>query len=368
MRIIPTTEAHIPAVMQMYDHSRSLMRATGNTVQWTAYPTEADLLDDISRHASYIIEDGVPIATFALVHGTEPTYAHIDHGRWIDPAPYATLHRLAKRPGATGIASLAFDFAKNNAPHIRIDTHHTNTPMRHIAASEGFVHCGTVYMDDHTPRLAYEWWRWDEVPRPLVRYVETHILPAHRNYDPAHGPDHVRRVIARAMVISRSYDISPAIVYAAAAMHDIGICEGRENHHLASGRIIRADATLHSLFSQADIEQIAQAAEDHRASASAPPRSLLGCIVAEADRDIEPETIVRRTILYGRTHHPDLDPQQQWQRTLLHLQEKYSERGYLKLLLPSSPNAQPLSELRSLINDPPRLKELYDRLNVEGER
>ena len=145
-------------------------------------------------------------------------------------------------------------------------------------------------------------------------------------------------------------------------MHDIGICEGREVHHLASGRIIRACRELHQWFSDDEIELIAQAAEDHRASATSKPRSLLGCIIAEADRDVEPETIVRRTVEYGLSHYPELDREGHWQRTLQHLDEKYSEHGYIKLWLDDSPNAAPLADLRALIRDHSRLRPLFEEI------
>ena len=47
-----------------------------------------------------------------------------------------------------------------------------------------------------------------------------------------------------------------------------------------------------------------EAVEDHRASASHAPRSIYGKIVAEADRDLEPEHVFRRTIEYGLDHYP----------------------------------------------------------------
>lgn len=143
-------------------------------------------------------------------------------------------------------------------------------------------------------------------------------------------------------------------------MHDIGICEGRKIHHLASGRIIRADRILRRWFTEEEIETIAQAAEDHRASATTQPRSQLGCIIAEADRDIEPETIVRRTVEYGLSHYPALDREGHWQRTLEHLHEKYADGGYIKLWMgDDSPNAAPLADLRTLIKDEARLRTLF---------
>jgi uncharacterized protein len=223
-------------------------------------------------------------------------------------------------------------------------------------------------MPDGAPRDAYEWWRYDEVPADLKEYVESELLPRHEHYDAAHRPNHIRRVIARAICIGERLKVkgetavacnNSHLIYAAAAMHDIGICEGREVHHLASGRIIRADQNLRRWFTEEEIEIIAQAAEDHRASATTKPRSLLGCIISEADRDIEPETIVRRTVEYGLSHYPELDLEGHWQRTLDHLHEKYAEGGYLKLWMDDSPNAAPLAELRALIKNERRLREMF---------
>lgn len=355
------TAGDIDVILKMFDHSRSVMRADGNTNQWVGYPTRADVEADVRRGVSFLIENSklkIVIGTFALVPGEEPTYGYIDHGRWISPTrPYCTLHRLAAMPHTSGIAAAAFAFAKGQSDYLRVDTHATNRPMRHIIEREGFVKSGIIYMPDGGPRDAYEWWRYDEVPSDLKQYIEEAILPRYDHFDPAHRRDHARRVIARSMAMKPS-----AITYVAAAMHDLGLAEGREEHHLASGRIIRADRELRRWFSEEEVELIAQAAEDHRASAARPPRSLLGCIVAEADRDIEPETIVRRTVEYGLGHYPTLDREGHWQRTLDHLHEKYAEGGYIKLWLPDSSNAAPLVVLRALIRDEARLRTLFDTL------
>lgn len=357
--IRPTAEADIDAVMAMYDYSRGLMRASGNRSQWVGYPTRDNLLDDMRRSASFVIADAEgPVGTFALVPGIEPTYGFIDHGRWIDSAtPYVTLHRLAKSPRGRGVAQTAFAEAKRRFAHLRADTHGDNHTMRRLLAREDFVECGTVYMDDGSPRLAYEWWRWDTVPADLQRYVQRYVLPRYEAFDAAHRRDHALRVMARAMRIEADRQ-----VYVAAAMHDLGLAYGREGHHLASGRIVRRSQALPRWFSNDEVELIAQAVEDHRASASRPPRSPLGCIIAEADRDVEPERIVRRTVEYSLDHYPALDRRQHWKRTLEHLHEKYAEGGYIRLWMDHSPNAEPLAELRALIADEARLHILFDRL------
>ena len=196
----------------------------------------------------------------------------------------------------------------------------------------------------------------------IAGYVESSVIPAYSAFDKGHQEDHVRYVIAQAMALARHYDVDPEMVYVAAACHDLGLAEDRKTHHLVSGRIIREDSELRRWFSAEQVETIAQAAEDHRASSSREPRSIYGRIVAEADRQIVPETVVRRTIQYGLDHYPELEREGHWQRTCEHLQEKYAEGGYLRLWVPESPNAARLEELRSLIRDKARLRALFDEI------
>ena len=201
--------------------------------------------------------------------------------------------------------------------------------------------------------------------RELEAYVEKEIIPRYRGFDKAHREDHVRSVIAQALEFARLYGADEDMVYAAAAFHDTGLAVDRDTHHLESGKIIRADKKLRALFTPEKVETIAQAAEDHRASSKNAPRSIYGRIIAEADRFIEPETIIRRTIQFGLSHYPERDREGHWERTLEHLREKYGDGGYLKLWIPESPNAARLEELRKLIRDPEALRPVFERLFLE---
>ena len=199
----------------------------------------------------------------------------------------------------------------------------------------------------------------------LVRYIEDEIIPRYAAFDKAHREDHARAVIDRALAMGRNYPIDEDMLYTAAACHDLGLAVDRKTHHLESGKIIRADARLREWFTPEQIETIAQAAEDHRASATTPPRSIYGALVAEADRMIVPETIIRRTVQFGLSHYPELDKEGHWERTLEHLHEKYAEGGYLHLLIPGSPNEEPLARLRAIIRDEAYLRDLFESIFAE---
>ncbi|MBQ1618012.1 MAG: HD domain-containing protein [Bacteroidales bacterium] len=195
----------------------------------------------------------------------------------------------------------------------------------------------------------------------LRAYIEAEIIPRYACFDAGHREDHARTVISNALELAGHYDVDADMVYAAAAYHDTGLAQGRDGHELASGRIIREDARLRSFFSTGQIETIAQAAEDHRASSKREPRSIYGRIVAEADRIIDADTIVRRAILYGLKNYPQLDKEGQYRRFCDHMQEKYAEGGYLRLWIPESPNAQKLKEFQALLKNPDAVREAFGR-------
>ena len=208
----------------------------------------------------------------------------------------------------------------------------------------------------------------ETVNASLVRFVEGEIIPRYAAFDKAHQEDHARQVIARALDLAAHYPVDVNIVYAAAACHDLGLAVDRKTHHLESGRIIRAMQELRRWFSEAEIETVAQAAEDHRASSDHAPRSIYGRIVAEADRLIDPVTIIRRTVQFGLSHYPELSREEHWERTLEHMHEKYGDQGYLKLWIPESPNAARLEELRVIIRDPAALRAHFERIFDEETR
>ena len=195
----------------------------------------------------------------------------------------------------------------------------------------------------------------------ILAYVEQEILPRYDHFDAAHQRNHAVEVIERSLALAKHYDVDENMVYAIAAYHDTGLCEGRDNHHLVSGRIIREDRKLREWFDEGQIETMAQAAEDHRASSGHEPRSIYGKIVAEADRLITPEKVIRRTIQFTQDHFPNYDKEQQYQRFREHLLEKYSDTGYLRLWIPESDNAVRLEELRKIIRDENKMRDAFEQ-------
>jgi uncharacterized protein len=218
--------------------------------------------------------------------------------------------------------------------------------------------------------------------KELERYILDEIVPEYAEFDSAHREDHAMTVIKESICLADGLKSwienqeSPEAVwnepldrdmlFTAAACHDLGLVNGREQHHLDSGKIIRNALNLKRWFTEAQIEVIAQAAEDHRASSKCAPRSIYGMIVAEADRIIDAETIIRRTIQFGFKHYPGFAREEHIQRAVDHLREKYGRGGYLKLWVPWSENSKRLSDLQDVIADAEAVmkvtSEMYDRL------
>ena len=199
----------------------------------------------------------------------------------------------------------------------------------------------------------------------MKQYIETEILPRYEAFDKAHQRDHADYVIRQSLELAKHYDVDMDMVYAIAAYHDTGLAVDRKTHHIESGKIVRNDRRLDEWFTPEQIETMAQAVEDHRASNKNEPRSIYGMIVAEADRQIDGMTILRRTIQFGLNHYPELDREGHWERTLEHIYEKYAEGGYLRLWIPESPNAIRLREFQSMVKDTILLRKHFDEIYTQ---
>ncbi len=195
----------------------------------------------------------------------------------------------------------------------------------------------------------------------LVEFIETQILPQYASFDRAHNLEHVTRVIRRSLELAKRTGADINMVYTIAAYHDVGMSGPRAVHHITGGKILQSDARLKKWFSAEQIKIMKEAIEDHRASASRAPRSMYGKIVAEADRDIVPEVVFQRTVQYGLANYPELDKEHQWLRFKEHMDQKYSNNGYIRLWIPGSPNEEKLKELRNIIANTSLLREQFEK-------
>lgn len=194
----------------------------------------------------------------------------------------------------------------------------------------------------------------------LQEYIEQTILPQYDSFDGGHKRDHAEAVIAESLQLARAHNADEQMAYVIAAYHDLGLRFDREKHHIYSGEILMADKTLRQWFTEEQLLVMRDAVEDHRASGKNPPRTIYGAIVAEADRQIIPETVIARTMAYSAKLYPDGDFETLYTRSRDHLLEKYAEGGYMRLWLNSERNVRSLEALRAIIRNEPLLRSLCE--------
>jgi uncharacterized protein len=194
--------------------------------------------------------------------------------------------------------------------------------------------------------------------KALKSYLNQHIIPLYQSFDQAHQMNHVQTVIKNSLEIAKDYDVKPDMVYVIACYHDIGMQFGRNDHHLTGGLFLFEDETLKSYFTMEERTMMKEAVEDHRASRKEAPRSIYGKIIAEADRDIDPDIVILRTVLFGLKHYPDLNEEDHFLRAYQHIVEKYGPNGYLKLWLDTKKNSDGLLKIHRLLEQKDLMKSI----------
>lgn len=158
MEIRKTTPEDLDQVLEIYEIARGFMRETGNRLQWAGgYPGREQVLKDIEDGVSYVAaEDGVIEVVFMFKKGDDPTYHVIEDGAWLNEEPYGVIHRIAARGALRGAGSECIQWCFRQWPNLRCDTHDDNKVMQHVLEKNGFIRCGRIYIEDGTPRIAYQ--------------------------------------------------------------------------------------------------------------------------------------------------------------------------------------------------------------------
>ena len=180
--IRPAKEEDLPAILDILDAARGIMRASGNPLQWAdGYPSAAAIRSDIAKGGGMLMTASVgeqaggcgkqaggcgkqvggcgerPVGYFAFLPSPEPTYARIDGGTWLDDRlPYHVIHRIASYPEVHGVFDTMLRWAGEREGNLRIDTHRDNRIMQHLLGKHGFQFCGIIYLASGDERLAYQ--------------------------------------------------------------------------------------------------------------------------------------------------------------------------------------------------------------------
>ena len=146
----------MPSLMTLFANARRFMAEHGNPNQWWGgYPTREMLESDMEKDQLYVCaEDGHIYAAFVMAEGEDPTYQVIE-GAWKNAHPYVTLHRIASSGERRGMMDEIVRWTFCQHSNVRGDTHELNWPMRNAFLRNGFEYCGTIWVDDGTPRMAF---------------------------------------------------------------------------------------------------------------------------------------------------------------------------------------------------------------------
>ena len=147
----------LASILRIYARARAFMAESGNPTQWKdGYPDRELLAQDIRKEKLYVVKNGDRICGVFFFHiGEDPTYGYMENGAWRSNDPYGTIHRIAS-DGSGGIFPACLEFCRSKIGHIRIDTHHDNKPMQHVVEKHGFSRRGIIYVQDGSPRIAYD--------------------------------------------------------------------------------------------------------------------------------------------------------------------------------------------------------------------
>ena len=159
MIIRNAVETDISEINKIYTIARQFMRDNGNKKQWiNGYPSEELLKNDIKENNLYVcVENNSLCGVFAFILGDDPTYKVIENGHWHSNNTYGTIHRIGSNGKVKGLAKQAFDFCLKKSSYLRIDTHEDNVPMQNTVTKYGFKKCGTIYVADGSPRVAFDY-------------------------------------------------------------------------------------------------------------------------------------------------------------------------------------------------------------------
>ena len=152
-------ETDIPAIMDVLEAAKVIMRSSGNVNQWiNGYPSETVVRKDLENGNGYVVEDdGRVVGYFAFIASPEPTYAVIFDGAWLeDELPYHVIHRIGSYPEVHGIFKSIMDWCVSKDRNLRIDTHRDNFIMQHNILKYGYKYCGIIFLESGDERLAYQ--------------------------------------------------------------------------------------------------------------------------------------------------------------------------------------------------------------------
>ena len=188
-----------------------------------------------------------------------------------------------------------------------------------------------------------------------INYVEDKVLPLYDTNIGGHGRDHILTVIMRSFEIKKEFDLSlkNKLILIIAAYHDIGYKKDPDNHEQVSSEIFLADKEIQKFLEPDEVQIVAEAIVDHRASLEYEARSEYGKLVSSADRETSVENMLKRSFLYQADKHADENPtiEQVIEYSFKKLTKKFGKDGYAKMYFPDKKYTEYLKEMQELLEN-----------------
>ena len=194
------------------------------------------------------------------------------------------------------------------------------------------------------------------INKKLKKYIDNKIMIKYKdnNYG-GHGWEHIQDVIKRSFELIEKFnlEVNPDLVYTIAAYHDIGYRQDPDNHEQVSSEIFMQDETMKEFFNDEERTIIAEAIVDHRASLEYEARSIYGKIVSSADRAIDVDIMLKRSIAFQAEKHKSENPtiEQVIEYSFKKLSSKYGNGGYAKMYFPDDKYKDYLEKMNKLFTD-----------------
>lgn len=188
-----------------------------------------------------------------------------------------------------------------------------------------------------------------------INYVEDKVLPLYDTNIGGHGRDHILTVIMRSFEIKKEFDLSlkNKLILIIAAYHDIGYKKDPDNHEQVSSEMFLADKEIQKFLEPDEVQIVAEAIVDHRASLEYEARSEYGKLVSSADRETSVENMLKRSFLYQADKHADENPtiEQVIEYSFKKLTKKFGKDGYAKMYFPDKKYTEYLKEIQELLEN-----------------
>lgn len=196
----------------------------------------------------------------------------------------------------------------------------------------------------------------EKINQELKKYIEENILPQYvLNNIGGHGIEHIKTVIQRSFEIIEEFniDINKDMVYTIASFHDIGYKQNPDKHEEVSSEMFKNDTNITKFFTKEEINIIAEAIVDHRASLEYEPRSIYGKVISSADRETSVRDMLERSVKYQFDKHKAENPtvEQVIEYSYKKLSSKYGKGGYAKMYYQDKKYLDYLETMQNLLEN-----------------